>query len=134
MTIQLSEAVRNARLDAVEVAIGAGAVLKFRTGAVPANVAAADSGTVVATLALPSDWMLAASAGVKAKSGTWEDASADAAGVIGHYRIYSSGGTAHLQGTVTLSGGGGDMEVANTNVALAQDVLVTAYQWTEPNA
>lgn len=104
MALQKSDAVRNAQLDAIETAIGLSAVLKIRTGAVPANVAAADSGTVLATVALPSDWMAAASGGVKAKSGTWQDATADATGTAGHWRIYASDGTTcHLQGTYGTS-------------------------------
>ena len=77
MTLQYSTTVRNAKLDAIETAIGTAAVLKIRTGSAPANVATADSGTVLATLTLPSDWLAAASSGSKAKSGTWEDLSAD---------------------------------------------------------
>jgi hypothetical protein len=116
MALQLSAAVRNAMLDAIETTIGTSAVLKIRTGAAPASVATADSGTVLATLTLPSDWMAGASSGSKAKSGTWEDASADAAGTAAHYRIYASDGTtAHLQGTVTATGGGGDLTVDNTS-------------------
>jgi hypothetical protein len=100
MTHQASVAVRNGRADAVETVIGVSAVLKIRTGAPPANVATADSGTVLATLNLPSDWMNAASAGAKTKLGTWQDASADAAGTPGHFRIYASDGTTpHWQGT-----------------------------------
>lgn len=57
MTVQLSIAVRNARLDSLETAVGASAVLKIRTGAQPATCATADSGTVLATLSLPADWM-----------------------------------------------------------------------------
>ena len=46
--------------------------------------------------------MAAAGSGQKAKSGTWEDTSADAAGTAAHFRIYDSGGsTCHIQGTVT---------------------------------
>lgn len=135
MTIQLSAAVRNARLDAIETAIGASAVLKIRSGAAPANVAAADSGTVLATLNLPSDWMAAASAGAKAKSGTWEDTSADAAGTAAHFRIYASDGTtAHLQGTVTATGGGGDMTVDNVVFAAVQAFSITTFTLTDGNA
>ena len=61
MALQYSVAVNNARLDAVETAIGASAVLKFRTGAPPSTCATADSGTVLATLNLPADWLAAAS-------------------------------------------------------------------------
>ena len=49
MAIQLSVAVRNARLDAIESAISTGPTLEIRTGAQPANCAAADSGSVLAT-------------------------------------------------------------------------------------
>lgn len=135
MAIQLSAAVRNAMLDAVETTIGADAVLKIRTGAAPADVATADSGTVLATLTLPSDWMAAASGGSKAKSGTWQDASADASGTAAHYRIYASDGTtAHLQGTVTATGGGGDLTVDNTSFNAAQSFTITSYSWTAGNA
>lgn len=135
MTVQLSAAVRNAMLDAFETAIGATAVLKIRTGAQPANVATADSGTVLATLTLPSDWMAAASGGSKAKSGTWEDTSADATGTAAHFRLYASDGTtAHAQGTVTITGGGGDMTVDNTSFASGQAFTVTAFSLTDGNA
>jgi hypothetical protein len=135
MAIQLSDAVRNARLDAIETAVGTSAVLKIRTGAAPANVATADSGTVLATLNLPSDWLAAASGGSKAKSGTWQDTSADATGTAAHFRIYASDGTtAHLQGTVTATGGGGDMTLDNTSIATGQQVTITTFSLTDGNA
>lgn len=135
MAIQLSAAVRNAMLDAIESTIGTAAVLKIRTGAAPANVATADSGTVLATLTLPSDWMAAATGGSKAKAGTWEDTSADADGTAAHFRIYASDGTtAHLQGTVTATSGGGDMEVDNTSFATGQSFTVTSFSLTAGNA
>lgn len=80
MPIKASVAVRNARLDAIETAIGASAVLRLRTGAPPTNITDPDTGTVIATINLPSDWMAAASSGTKVQSGTWQDLSADAAG------------------------------------------------------
>lgn len=135
MTIQLSTAVRNARLDAIETTIGTSAVLKIRTGAAPANVATADSGTVLATLTLPSDWMSAAASGAKSKTGTWEDTSADNTGTAAHFRLYASDGTtAHLQGTVTATGGGGDMTVDNTSFAAAQAFTITSFTLTDGNA
>lgn len=135
MALQYSVTVRNAKLDAVETAIGASAVLKLRTGTPPANCATADSGTVIATLNLPSDWMAAASSGSKAKSGTWEDLSADNTGTLGHWRLYASDGTTcHAQGTITATGGGGDMEVDNTSVNSGQSVAVTGFTLTAGNA
>lgn len=135
MAIQLSTTVRNARLDAIETAVGTSAVLKIRTGAAPANVGTADSGTVLATVNLPSDWMAAASGGSKSLSGTWQDAAADAAGTAAHFRLYASDGTtAHMQGTVTATGGGGDMTVDNTSFAAGQTFNVTGFTLTDANA
>jgi len=135
MTIQLSVSVRNARLDAIETAIGASAILKIRSGAAPADCATADSGTVLATVNLPSDWMAAASSGSKAKSGTWQDASADATGTAAHFRLYANDGTTcHLQGTVTATSGGGDMEVDNTSFAAGQSFTITTFTLTDGNA
>jgi hypothetical protein len=134
MTLQLSTAVRNAALDQIEVIIGTAAVIKIRTGAQPANCAAADSGTVLATVTLPSDWMNAASGGTKTKLGTWEDASADAAGTAAHFRLYASDGTTcGAQGTVTATGGGGDMTVDNAVFAVAQDFVITSFTFTSGN-
>jgi len=135
VAVQLSVAVRNAMLDAIETAVGTSAVLKIRTGAQPATVATSDSGTVLATLNLPSDWMAAAASGVKALAGSWTDASADATGTAAHYRIYASDGTtAHLQGSVTATSGGGDIELQNTSLAAAQAVTITTFTLTAANA
>ena len=135
MALQYSVAVRNARLDVVESTIGTSAVLKIRSGAAPASCATADSGTVLATLSLPSDWMAAASGGTKAKSGTWEDTSADATGTAAHFRLYASDGTTcHAQGTVTATGGGGDMTVDNVSFASGQAFTVTGFTLTAGNA
>lgn len=134
MTLQLSTASRNALLDAIETAIGASAVMKIRTGAQPATCATADAGSVLATLNLPADYMAAASGGSKAKSGTWEDLSADAAGTAAHWRIYASDGTTcHAQGTVTATGGGGDLTVDNVVFAAGQAFTVTGFTLNAPN-
>ena len=134
MTLQYSTAVRNAKLDAVETATGTSAIMKIRTGAAPANCATADSGTVLATLNLPSDWMAAASGGTKALLGTWQDASAENTGTAAHFRIYDSGGaTCHAQGTVTLTAGGGDMTVDSTSFTAAQVFTVTSFTLTAGN-
>jgi hypothetical protein len=135
MALQFSTSVRNSLLDAMETAVGTSAVLKIRTGAAPATVATADSGTVLATLSLPLDWMAAAASGSKAKTGTWQDASADATGTAAHFRIYASDGTtAHMQGTVTATGGGGDLELDSTSITIAQTVTITTFTLTSPGA
>jgi hypothetical protein len=129
MTIQLSVAIRNAMLDAIETVIGPGAVIKMRTGVQPANNAAADSGTVIATITTAADFMAAANAGAKAFSNLpLTDLAADAQGTIAHYRVYAADGTTcGMQGTVTLTGGGGDMTVDNNVVQAGQQFSITSW-------
>lgn len=135
MAFQLSVAVRNARLDAIETTIGVSAVLRIFTGTQPANCATANSGTILASITCPSDWMGAASGGSKAFAGTWQDASADNSGTAAHFRLYASDGTTcHGQGTVTATGGGGDLTVDNVVFAAAQVFNVTGFTLTDANA
>lgn len=135
MPLQFSTLVRNAILDSIETTTGASAILRIRSGAVPANCGAADAGTVLATVNLPADYFANASGGSKALQGSWQDLSADAAGTIGHFRLYDSAGTTcHMQGTVTATGGGGDMQVDNTVVAAGQQFNITAATLTAPGA
>jgi hypothetical protein len=133
MAIQFSTAVRDARLDQIETTIGTSAVIRIFTGSPPANCAAADSGTILATVNCPTDWMAAASGGSKAKSGTWEDLSADNTGTAGHFRVYDSGvTTCHMQGTVGTSGT--DMTVNSTSFTSGQPFTINTFTLTDGNA
>jgi len=135
MAIQLSTSVRNARLDSIETTVGTSAIIRIRTGSAPANCAAADTGSILAEITCPSDWMAAASSGSKAKSGTWEDLSANNTGTAEHFRLYDSAGTTcHLQGTVTATGGGGDMEVSSTSFTAGQSFTINTFTLTDGNA
>jgi hypothetical protein len=132
MAIELSAAVRNARLDAIETTIGTAPVLRILTGAVETNLGDADSGTLLAELTLPSDWMAAAASGAKAKSGTWQDTSANASGTPGHFRLLNSGATTvHMQGTCGV--GSGDLSF-DTTVSLGGTVTVSTFTLTDGNA
>ncbi len=135
MPFQFSVSARNAALDAIETATGASPILRIRTGAPPANAAAARTGTVLATMNLPADWLAAASGGSKALAGTWQDLAAEAAGTAGHFEIMDAGGTVcHIQGNVTATGGGGDMEIQNTSIAVGQQITVSAFTLTAGGA
>ena len=134
MAVQLFVAARNARLDAIETTVGASAKLQIRSGAQPATAATAASGTLLCEIALPSDYMAAASAGSKAKSGTWSGTGA-AAGTAGHFRVVDTAGTTcHIQGSITATGGGGDMTLDNTSIASGQTVTVNTFTLSDANA
>jgi hypothetical protein len=129
-----STAVKNARLDAVESTIGTAAVLKIYTGSKPTACSDTRTGTVLATMTLPSDWMSAASSGTKAKLGTWSDAAADATGTAGYWTLFASDGTTcGIQGTVTATGGGGDITLDSVSITAGQQVDVAAFSLTAAN-
>lgn len=135
MALQFSVAVRNARLEAIEATIGASAVLKIYSGAVPANCAAARTGTLLASMALPADWMSNAASGAKSLLGLWQDSTADATGTAGNWCICDSGGaTVGIQGTITATGGGGDIELSSVAIVAGQSITITAETITEGNA
>lgn len=116
--------------DAIESTIGTSPTLEIRTGAVPANAAAADSGTLLGTMTLPSDWLAAASSGVKALAGSWTT-TAGATGTASHFRIKSSGGTVHAQGTITATGGGGDLTLTSVSISfVGQQITATSFTFT----
>lgn len=128
MAVQYSLAINNARLDLLESTIGTSAKLRIYTGAAPANCAAAASGTMLCEISLPSDWMSAASAGVKAKLGTWAG-TAVAAGTAAHFRIWNTGVTVcGMQGTCGLVSG--DLSLDNNVIAVSQPVTVTSFSIT----
>lgn len=131
MALQYSTPVNNARLDAVEATIGASALLRIYSGAAPANTAAAATGTLIASLMLPADWMSAAAANSKAKVGTWAGTAA-ATGVAGYFRITDTTGTAvGLQGTAGMSGT--DLILDNNNITATQSITVTAFTLNAAN-
>src|SRR4029077_2423646 len=133
MTVQWSTAVRNALLDQWETTIGTAAKIYLFTGSAPGSCAAGDSGTLLAEYDLASDWATAASGGVKSLSSLPMDATAVGSGTAGHYRIKDTAGTTcHEQGSVTLTGGGGDATIDATSITAGQTVTLTAYTKTAP--
>ena len=131
---QYSETVRDAGLNARESAVGTAPILRIRTGAAPANTAAADTGTVLVEMTLPNNWLGAASGGTKELAGSWSGTAA-ATGIAAHYRIYDSGDTTcHIQGAVGATGSGEEMEVDNVTITSGNTVVVTQYTITAGNA
>lgn len=134
MSVQYSTAVRNAMADAWSTAIGASAVLRIWSGAMPANCATSDgSNTRLAEFDLASTWTAAASGGVKTLSNLPLVIAAAASGTANYYRIYdSTGTTCHEQGLVATVGG--DLTIDNASIVAPQQVQVTAFSKTWPGA
>lgn len=141
--LSFSTAFANKVLDAFGNA-GAGfnfdsGVLEIRSGAAP-GPDAADAGTLGASITLPADAFNAGAAKSMTKAGTWQDASADAAITAAHFRVKQSGDTGgatgstdeRIEGTISGTGGGGDMELDNTSIAAGQQVTISTFTWSLP--
>jgi hypothetical protein len=138
MSIQYGVLLRNAQLDAIAAQAGASAKLRIYSGSPPADCATAASGTLLVEMALPSTWMAAAGSGSVAKTGTWSGTGTAGAGAgtnAGYWRLVDSAGTTcHAQGTITVTGGGGDLTLDNISIANGQTVTISSFSISALNA
>lgn len=135
MTISLTTAAKNARLDAVTTHAGNASLLRIYSGAVPANANAALGGAVLlAELVAGSPLAPAAAAGVLTANAITQDSSADNAGTASFFRLYKADGTTVvMQGSATATGGGGDLQLNTTSITAGGPVAVTSLVLTEGN-
>lgn len=131
MALQFSSALRNARvscLGTASVTPVSLTTLKVFQGSEPANCAAADPATLLATITLPGPPYLTFASGVSTLTGTWS-ATASGTGTAGCFRMYDTGGTCHVQGAINA-----DLALNNTSIASGQTVSVTSFSVTDGNA
>jgi hypothetical protein len=131
MAINMSVALRTARANQIEVAVGANAILHIFTGAVPATCAAGNSSSNICAMPLGANWLADAANGAVTKNGTWQG-NATANGTAGNWRIFASDATTcHMQGN--CANANGDMTLDNVSIAINQTVTVNAFTLTEGN-
>lgn len=115
MALTFAVAAAQAQGAALATHIGAGAIIEIRSGAKPATPETAASGTLL--VSIPVSGSFTSTSGVL----TSADVAAvlpTAAGTAGHFRLKQSGGTAVIDGTVTATGGGGDMQLGSTTITM----------------
>lgn len=135
MALQFSTSVRNAMLDSIESTIGTSCKVSIHTGSLPATCASSATGTKLVEWSLGADWASDASGGAKSFSSTPVATTAVGTGTAGYFRIYNAGGTVcHFQGTVTATGGGGDMTLDNTSINSGQIAQIASFTITAPGA
>lgn len=127
MPITLNTTLKNSLLDGIDAVFNSGTLVIY-TGAAPGAGNAA-TGTTLVTITLAADSFAAASSGSKAKSGTWS-ATATGTGTAGYFRLINSGATQILEGTVTATGGGGDITLDNTSISTGQTVTISTFSLT----
>jgi hypothetical protein len=131
MPLQVTTALRDGWLDDIVAAVGTSGLIRVYTGALPANVAAAASGTLLGTLTC-SATLGTVSGGVLTFSAVTQDSSADATGTAGYFRLTTSGGTAVAQGDVGTSGA--DMNLNTVSIVAGGPISVTSATITAPGA
>lgn len=122
-TPQLGTTLRNDMAGNI-VTAAAGGTIKFFSGALPANCAAADPSGELASATLPSP-ALTASGGVCSMAGTWTF-TGSGTGVAACGRLYTAAAVCFFQGPVTATGGGGVFELNDTTINPTQTGTVTS--------
>ena len=132
---KISTAARNAAANAVVDLIDAGSgagTIGIRTGAPPANVSDADSGTLLGTLTCSDPAFGAASSGTATASSITSDTNADASGTAGHFRVYDSDDNCIAQGTAGEAADSPDLELDNKTIVAGGTIAITDYTHTQP--
>lgn len=134
MTLGYNVTLRNAQLNAITSAAGASAVITIYEGTRPATGASDSGSTVLAELTCGSTFAAAASAGVLTLNAITGDSSANADGTAQWFRLETSGGTHVMDGSVTATGGGGDMTLNSTSLTEGATVAISSFTVTAGNA
>lgn len=129
MSVSLSAAIAQASATAVATAIGSAATIEIYTGTKPASPDTTAAGTLLATVALTGSFTVS---GGSLSAADPAAVTPVAGGTAGWFRVATSGGTACLDGTVSATGSGGDMQLSSTALSPAADVDLSSVSFTVP--
>lgn len=130
MTYRDSVAARNAANDA-RLALANGGTIEIRSGTQPATADTAASGTLLATLTLPTPAFAASVNGVADIDADPDLETTGAAdGTAGWARVKGSGGATVFDGSVATSGG--DFTINSTAITTGGTVTLTSGTVTQP--
>lgn len=134
MALGFATTLRTSRATAIRDAIDAGAgagKLRIYSGSRPATGGAETTVLAELTLSDPSGTI---SNGVLTFSAITEDTAANATGTASWFRIMTSADAFVLDGSVTATGGGGDLQFATTSFVANAAIQITSFTITEGNA
>lgn len=135
MAVRLSTAVVNAMCDAAVDYVDAGAgvgTIKVYTGSQPATANDAVTGTLLATFNCQDPAFGSSTAGVATLAGTPLTTTGLAAGTAGYFRCATSTPGSVFDGSVTATGGGGQLELNTTTISVGVTAEVTSGTFTMP--
>ena len=134
MALQFEITLRNAMMDAVTTKVGANGRFKIYSGTLPASCAAAPGAGLLVDMPCSSALAAAASGGVLTLNAI-SQTNAAASGTASFFRVYDSGSaTCYVQGTVTATGGGGDLQLNTVTIASGGPDQITSLTFTAPGA
>lgn len=128
----------DALVDLLDAGAGA-AVLKIYDGSQPANPDVAVSGQTLLAELTCSDPAFGNAAddnpgAIATANAITDDSSANATGTAAWFRAEDSNGNAIIDGDVTATGGGGDLELDSTSISAGTTVSVTSWTVTHPES
>ena len=126
-----------AACEAVVTRLDAGAgpgTIQIRTGTQPATGDTAASGTLLGTLTLtkPAFGAATSASPAVATAATITQATAVASGTAGWFRATDSAGNQVIDGSISASGGGGDMILSSTSIVSGGTISVTSWTVSMP--
>jgi len=137
MATKISTTARNAACDAIVDLFDADAgpgTIKIYTGAQPADPQTAPSGTLLATFTCADPAFGNSATGTATLAGTPLATTGLAAGTAGWWRGADQSGDAVMDGSVTATGGGGQIELNTTTISVGVAVEITSGTVTMPGS
>lgn len=135
MAVRLATATQNAMANAAGAAVDAGAgvgTIKLYTGSQPTTGNDTVTGTLLATFSCQDPAFGSATAGVITLAGAPLTTTGVAAGTAGYFRCATSTPGSVFDGTVTATGGGGQLELNTTSISVGVSVDITSGTFTVP--
>lgn len=128
MTTRFNEALRNLLADTVASAFDGG-TLEIYSGAQPLSPADAATGTLLATIELPSPAFTPAVEGIAALAGLWST-NAIATGVAGWARFKNAGDTLRMDMAISDD----ELSLDVTDIVDTEQVSISAFTITQPES
>ena len=131
MALSIGTALAQAMGVAAASDLGAAATIELRTGSKPAAVDDAATGTLLGTVSVTGSFTSTDAVLTAADPAA---VAVVASGTAGYFRAKTSGGTAKIDGTITESGGGGDMILDDVDLVSGGTVNLGVPSFTMPLA
>ena len=131
MSIRASTEIRNAALNGDSIAAlidgdSGNGTIEFFTSTVHASFGNPPGGTKIATVTLANPSFQDSASGAMTANTIQSDVSADASGDIGCFILKDSSGDICLDGSVTVTAGGGDITFASVSAAALDTIAMTS--------